>query len=201
MRHEISGLTGAIGGFLSDPVGALDGMRATTPPVRIAAMALVGTTLLMTIVDYTYGPLAFPHTPQGKRQFGALFGAMRDVITVFAMAGAGLLLGRWFARSRATAAEAIWLMVAYALALLLFELVQMGTWVFALATGIDTYGPFFFIGFSATLLVLVVVVRVLHRLDDWLTALLIAGGAFLVAYFVGPIVSGLIYLSLGGPLP
>ncbi len=201
MRHGISGLTGAIGGFLSDPVGALEGMRATTPSVSIAAMALVAATLLMTIVDYTYGPLAFPHTLQGKRQFGALFGAMRDVITVFAMAGAGLLLGRWFARSQATAVEAIWLMVAYALALLLFELVQMGTWVFALATGIDTYGPFFFIGFSATLLVLVVVVRVLHRLDDWLTALLIAGGAFVVAYFVGPIVSGLIYLSLGGPLP
>lgn len=172
--------------FVEHPLDTLAGMRPATPPLNAALIALVAATLCMVVIDLVYGPLAFPESlePGGKRSIHAFSIAAVEIIRIFGVA-AMLWLGlRMFLGVHVRLTEALWLTVPYALALVGLELLQAGTWVLLLATGLNVYGPMFAIGFGGTLLVLTVSVRALAPERDWLACLPIAAIAFLFGTFV-----------------
>jgi len=171
--------------FTEAPVGTLAAMRAATPGIRIGLMALVACTLSMVVIDLVYGPIAFPHTllPGGKRAIPPFSIALVELVRSFGVV-ATLWLGlRLFLDERVSLAEAVWLSVPYALALVGFELWQAGSWFLGVATGLSLYGQLFLIGFGATLLVLTVSVRALAPQRDWLACLPVALGAFFLGTF------------------
>lgn len=184
--------------FLLDPVGALVQMRSVTPDLQPAIMALSAATLVMVIIDLTYGPLAFPHSvlPGGKRDFAVATIALVELARAFATAAVILIGARVFLDEPVPVAEAIWMTVPFALALVGFELLQMGSWLLFRATGLNLYGSVFLLGFLATILVLVASVRVLALGKDWLTVLPVAVLAWALGYFLAPavLIGSAIYL-------
>lgn len=174
-----------VGRFTEDPVGTLAQMRAATPSLRVGLMALAACTLCMVVIDLTYGPLAFPQSmqPGGKRAIPVFGVAAVELVRGLGVAATLWLCLRLLLKQRPTMAEAIWLTVPYALALVGFELVQASAWVLLLATGLNLYGPMFVIGFGATILVLTVSVRALAPDRDWLACLPSAAAAFFIGTF------------------
>ena len=179
-------LSGAVARFTADPFGTLVDMRRTTPPLRVALMALLACTLVMVVIDLTYGPLAFPHTlePGGKRAIPAPAIAGVEFIRCLGVAATIWLCLRLLLLESVRLTEALWLTVPFALALVAFELLQAATWVFFLVSGLNIYGPMVLIGFGGTLLVLVVSVRALAPRRDWLACLPVAAGAYWLGTFM-----------------
>lgn len=171
--------------FLEHPQTAMQDMRAATPAFSTALTALVAATLVMVVIDLAYGPLAFPHTllPGGKRSLPTFSIAAIELTRALGYASV-VLLGVRLLRGTVTIAEAVWMTVAYAVALVLFEALQMASWLLFVATGLNLYGPAFLVGFGATILVLVAAIRALVPERDWLTCLLVAISAFVLGQFV-----------------
>jgi len=190
-----------IAAFVNAPEETLVAMREATPRAGTALMALVAATLVMVVIDLSYGPLAFPHTlePGGKRSFPYMTLAVIDVVRALGIAATLWLGSRMVLRTRTTVAEAIWMAVPFAVALILFELLQVACWLLLLAARLNIYGPMVVIGFGAAFLVLVVSVRALSPDRDWLSVLPVAVAAFVLGYyfpyFVLP-VAGLYLLTL-----
>lgn len=176
--------------FFLNPVEALARMRAVTPGLQAAILALSAATIIMVLIDLAYGPHAFPHSvqPGGKRDFAVYTLTYVELARAFAIASILLIGSRHIYKSYLSVAEAIWMTVPFAVALVGFELIQMGTWLFAIFSGIDLYGQFFIMGFLGAILVLVVSVRALASDKDWLAVLPLAAGSFLVAYYFAPFV-------------
>ena len=166
-------------------------------------MALTATTLIMVVIDLAYGPYAYPHSvlPGGKRDFPVHTLAYVELARAFAMASILLVGARHLLKSYISVAVAIWMTVPFALALVGFELVQMGSWLFAVFTGINLYGQFFIMGFLGAILVLVLSVRSLALGKDWLAVLPVAAGAFFLGYYFAPfvLVATACYLLLHKP--
>ncbi len=180
----------AVAQFFDNPIGSFADMRHAAPHWSVAVHALIAATLVLVVIDMAYGPLAFPHSvePGGKRAFGAFTVAFVELARIFAIAAMIWMGARLVLRSRATAAEALWLTLPYAIALIGFELAQLASWLLALGTGINYYGQVFLIGFCATLLILVLAVRTLAPDRDWLACLPVAILAFFAGYFLAPAV-------------
>lgn len=176
--------------FFDQPQLALATMRANTPAAKTSAFALIACMLVMVVIDMTYGPLAWPHSlePGGKRDTTVFTIAGVETVRIFAVASLVWIGTRFGLRSDATGAEALWMTVPYAIALVLFEVLQMSTWLLLLATGMNIYGPMFLIGFGGISLVLILSVRTLAPDRDWLTCLPIAAVAFFAGTFLAPLV-------------
>jgi hypothetical protein len=176
--------------FLADPLGALGEMRAATPSAPVAAAALLAATLVWTILDFLYAPMAFPHSfqPGGKREHGAAAFAAIAVARVYAFAAIVWMGARFLLRQPTTPAAAIWMTVPYALALIVAELLEMSAFVLALTVGVNVYMPFFFIGWCGALLVLIASVRALCPRSDWLAALPVGFAAVTVGHYFAPLV-------------
>jgi hypothetical protein len=171
--------------FLEQPQTAMQDMRASTPTLWTALCALTAATLVLVVIDLIYGPLAFPHSvePGGKRSLPVFSIAGIELTRAMGYAATVWLVARILG-ARIRLAEAMWMTVAYAIALILFELLQMGSWLLLLATGLNLYGQAVIIGFGATLLVLVVAVRALLPQHDWLSCLFVAVAVFALGYFL-----------------
>lgn len=171
--------------FVEEPMGTLAAMRPVAPPFRVGIMALVACTLCMVVIDLIYGPFAYPNSlePGGKRALPAFSIATVEIIRIFGVAATLWIGHRLLLGGGVRSAEVVWLTVPYAIALIGFELVQVGSWVLYLATGVNIYGPMVVIGFGAAFLVLTVSVRALAPDRDWLACLPIAVAAFAVGTF------------------
>lgn len=178
-------LRGGVARFVDDPVGSLMEMRAETPRLRVTSMALVACMLCMVVLDFIWGPLAFPHSlePGGKRAMPVFGVATVEVVRIFGVA-AVVWLGMRLALNRTVRfSEACWMTVPYALALVGFEVIQASTWLLYRLSTLDLYGPMFAIGFGAAILVLTVSVRSLAPERDWLTCLPLVAAAFFIGTF------------------
>ncbi|MEM7487880.1 MAG: hypothetical protein AAF390_02020 [Pseudomonadota bacterium] len=166
-------------------------MRRSVPDAPVAASALLAATLAMAMLDYAYGSVIWPHSlaEGGKRASGPVVVAAIEVARIFATAAILWLGVRWAFRFPVSGAEAIWMTLPYAVALFVFELLQLATVIVAVITGVQLYGPFFMIGYVGTLLVLIASAKVLiHDRGDWLTALPLGMAAAIGGYYVPPIV-------------
>ena len=171
--------------FFEQPQVAMRDMRAATPALSAALGALVAATLVTVVIDLVYGPLAFPHSvePGGKRSLPVFTIAGIELTRALGYAGVVWLAAR-VVGARVRLAEAIWMTAAYAVALILFELLQMGSWLLLLATGLNLYGQVVLIGFGATILGLVVAIQALLPAQDWLSCLVVAAATFVLGYYV-----------------
>lgn len=185
----MTGWSRAVAAFLRDPVGAARALPQHVPSFPQAAMALLAATLVMVVIDYIWGPRAFPHTlePGGKRDGGIFDTAALEVTRIYGCA-AMIYVGARLLGNPVPMRLAFWMTLPYALALVAFEGVQMGTWIFALATGIDLYGQFYMMGFLGSVLVLVVSLRGLLPERDWLGVLPLAVAVYVGGTFLAPIV-------------
>ncbi|KIT17889.1 hypothetical protein [Jannaschia aquimarina] len=180
----------ALRAFFSGPLGALQAMHAETPRAVHAAMALVVAALIHVVLDYGFGPWAFPHTvePGGKRADGPAIGAAVAVARIFSAAAILWMAGRLIYRLDISGAAAMWMTVPYGLAEIGLDLVELTVVIVYRLTSLDMYGSFFMMGYVAGILVMVVSVRVLYRFDDWLSALPVGMGAAILSYFLPPLV-------------
>jgi hypothetical protein len=159
--------------FVADPVGSLMAMRQATPPLRASVMALVACMLCMVVIDFIWGPLAVPQSlePGGKRS-GSVFGvAAVEIVRIFGVAAVVWLGMRLWLGKGIGPAEACWMTVPYALALVGFEILQASAWLLFVATQLNLYGQTVVIGFGAAMLVMTVSVRALAPDRDWLSCL------------------------------
>ncbi|MGB3407849.1 MAG: hypothetical protein WBA67_10180 [Jannaschia sp.] len=176
--------------FLQDPVAALEEMRDAVPGTPVAASALLAATLVTVLLDFLYGPWAYPHSviEGGKRADGALIGAAVDVARIYASAAIVWLGCRWLLKLDISGTLAMWMTVPFTIALLLFEVAQFAIVLLFRLTGLDLYGPTFLIGYCGALLVLIASVRVLNEKGDWLSALPVGFAAAVLGHYLPPIV-------------
>lgn len=176
--------------FLQSPMAALERMRETAPGAQAGVLALCAATFVMVVIDFAYGPYAFPHTlePGGKRDATVYFVAFVETARIFGVASVILIGTRHILQARVTVAEVFWMTVPYGLALIGFELVQLGAWLFFMGTGFDFYGEFFVMGFLGVCLILVASVRTLAPNRDWLAVLPLSAAAFALGTFFAPVI-------------
>ncbi|MGI3183954.1 hypothetical protein [Nioella aestuarii] len=188
--------------FLQSPMAALERMRETAPGVQAGVLALCAATFVMVVIDFAYGPYAFPHTlePGGKRDATVYFVAFVETARIFGVASIILIGTRHFLRAQVTVAEVLWMTVPYGLALIAFELVQLLAWLIVLGAGLNFYGQFFLLGFLGSCLILVASIRTLTPDRDWLAVLPLAAAAFVFGTFFAPIVllGTAVYLAVRG---
>ncbi|MEM6608768.1 MAG: hypothetical protein AAF689_09315 [Pseudomonadota bacterium] len=165
-------------------------MRANTPKLEAGILALVACSFLLVVIDLAYGPHAYPHSvePGGKRDRSVMAITMVETLRAFGVASIVLLGSRHMLGGKVAVAEALWMTVPYALALIGFELLQMATWAFFLFSGLNFYGAFFIMGFVAAMLVLAISVRSLVPDCDWLSVLPVVALAFGLGTFFTPVV-------------
>jgi len=176
--------------FFNNPMDELAHMRAATPEREACLLALITAMLVMVVIDFAYGPYAFPHTlePGGKRDTTVFAVATVEVLRIFGVASVILIGTRHFLNAPVTVNEALWMTVPYALGLVGLEIIQMSAWFVALAFGVNLYGQMFLIGFGGVSLVLIASVRTLVPDRDWLDVLPLSAVAFFVGTFFTPVV-------------
>lgn len=198
----ISMTANGIGRFLAQPMEALEDMRAATPGVHAALLAIISSILMMAVLDLTYGPLAFPQSvaPGGKRDAAVFALAFMEIARAFAVASLVLIGVRHILKSDITVAEALWMTVPFTLALLGLEVLQASTWLIFLATGLDVYGPMLTMGFIGVTLILAASIRTLAPERDWLSCLPVCLGAFVIGFSAAPLVLAgtAVYLLIRG---
>lgn len=175
--------------FLLDPWGAMQDMRQLTPKLQTACLALIAASLVMVVIDLSYGPFAWPQSvePGGKRSRPWLLIALVEILRAFGVASILLIGVRHLLRVPITVSDAVWMTVPYAIALVLFELAQMAA-VLVRVFGVNPYGWTFMFGFTGCILVLVISVRALAPARDWLSTLPVVGVAYWAGTFYTPIV-------------
>lgn len=187
--------------FLEDPWAAMLRMRAATPTLQAACIALTAASLVMVIIDLIYGPIAWPQSiaPGGKRAGPWLGIGAVEVLRAFGIAAVVLIGLRHGLKVAISAAEAVWMTVPYAIALVLFELAQMAA-VMVRVFDVNPYGWVFLFGFTGCVLVLVISVRALAPERDWLAVLPLVALAYYAGTFLTPIVllAAAVYLVARG---
>lgn len=179
-----------IGRFLNNPLDTMVDMRATAPSVLACTYVLLAATLVMVVVDFAYAPYAFPQSmlTDGSREFGIFAVAAVEIMRVFSVSAIILIGVRYGLKEHVSVADALWMTAPFAVALVVFELLQCASFLIALSTGLNLYALTAMVGFGGVMLVLAVSIRALAPDQDWLSALLIAICALVVGFYAAPLV-------------